>query len=143
MVRGNEVVLTSEVADELVRAATDARKNAYAPYSRFEVGAAVLTEDGRIFSGANVENASYGATMCAERSAIFSAISAGARRINAIAITADYPEPVAPCGICRQVLSEFGRGIKVLMTNTDGAKRVETIENLLPFAFELKKHDDK
>ncbi len=129
--------LPSELVDRLVHAATEARKKAYAPYSRFHVGAALLTDDGRIFSGANVENASYGATMCAERAAIFGAVTAGCRKIEALAIVADYPAPVPPCGICRQVLSEFGRDTQVIMSNTNGDRRVETIETLLPFAFEL------
>ncbi len=132
-----DLELPAQSVDRLLEAAADARKNAYAPYSRFYVGAAVLTEDGRIFSGTNVENASYGATMCAERAAIFSAVSSGARKIEAIAIIADYPTPIPPCGICRQVLSEFGPDIQVVMANTKGEKRITTIATLLPFAFEL------
>jgi cytidine deaminase len=129
--------LPPQMADKLVEVAAQVRRNSYSPYSGFSVGAAVLTEDGRIFSGTNVENASYGATMCAERSAIFSAISAGAKRIEAIAIIADYPKPVPPCGMCRQVLSEVGKGAQVVMANTVGARRIETIETLMPFGFEL------
>jgi cytidine deaminase len=127
-----------QAADELISAAAQARENAYAPYSRFKVGAAVLAEDGRIFTGSNVENASYGATMCAERSAIFGAISAGARKIKALAVIADYPKPVPPCGMCRQVLAEFGSDIDVVMANTAGQKRMENIATLLPLAFELE-----
>jgi len=115
--------------------AIESRDYAYAPYSRFKVGAAVLTEEGKIFTGCNVENASFGATVCAERVAVFKAVSEGYRQIHAIAIAAQSPEPVPPCGECLQVLSEFGPDIDVIMTNTIGGVRQATLKQLMPLAF--------
>ncbi len=135
--KNDSFVLPEGLVDQLLRVAADIRENAYAPYSSFRVGAAVLADDGRIFAGANVENASYGATICAERAAIFSAVSAGVRKIRSIAIIAAYPMPIPPCGMCRQVMSEFGKNIIVIMANTAGDRRVETIDSLLPHAFDL------
>jgi cytidine deaminase len=119
---------------ELVRAAAAVREHAYAPYSRFHVGAAVLTDDGRTFSGANVENASYGLTVCAERAAIFSAVAAGARRILALAVSA---VPAAfPCGACRQVLAEFADpSCPVVVCEGERIECVVTLGELLPCAF--------
>ena len=93
----------------LLQSAKSARDAAYAPYSNFKVGAAVLAGDGRIFTGCNIENASFGASMCAERVAIFAAVAAGQRQIQALAVIADTPQPVIPCGLCLQVLAEFSR----------------------------------
>lgn len=118
----------------LLREALAAREMAYAPYSHFRVGAALLAKDGRIFRGCNVENASYGATNCAERTAIFSAVAAGCKEFAALCVVADSPEPCAPCGICRQVLREF-RVPVVYMANTAGAVKKMTLEELLPFSF--------
>lgn len=120
---------------ELIKLATDARNNAYAPYSKFLVGAALLCDDGSVFTGCNVENASYGLTCCAERTAIFKAVSEGRRKFQAIAIVLDSPDPPAPCGACRQVIFEFGPGIRVLMATTSGNHDVKTISELLPRAF--------
>lgn len=118
--------------DSLVEAAWLARERAYAPYSNFAVGAALLAEDGRIFSGCNVENISYGLTICAERVAIGTAVAAGARSFLALAVVADTAVPVSPCGACRQVMAEFGVP-KVLLANRTG--RLEfTLEELLPRA---------
>lgn len=123
---------------QLIESAKEAREyGSYAPYSKFRVGAAVLTKGGAIYKGGNVENASYGATVCAERVAIFNAISAGEREFSAIAIVGDYPEPLAPCGICRQVISEFGSQIEVIMSNIDGQIAIEPIKALLPRSFKL------
>lgn len=121
---------------KLIEAATEARKKAYAPYSKFQVGAAVLCDDGTIFTGCNVENASYGLTCCAERTAIFKAVSEGHQKFQAIAIVLDSPDPSAPCGACRQVIFEFGPHIDVVMANV-GSKKVDVmkITELIPRAF--------
>lgn len=119
---------------ELIEIAKKARKDAYAPYSHFAVGAAVLTASGKVYSGCNIENASYGLTNCAERTAIFKAVSEGERSLETIALVADTPGPTAPCGACRQVMAEFG--IKnIIMCNTKGEEKVVTLAELLPFAF--------
>jgi cytidine deaminase len=118
--------------DELVAAAWQARESAYAPYSKFAVGAALLTVDGRIFSGCNVENLSYGLTQCAERTAICSAVAAGVRNFAMLAVVADTAVPISPCGACRQVMAEFGVP-RVILANR--AERMEfTLEELLPRA---------
>lgn len=115
----------------LVQAAIRARAGAYAPYSHFTVGAAVLGSSGKTYTGANVENASYGASMCAERCAIFAAVNAGERRIDAIAVTA------TPCGMCRQVLREFAdpEALQVLVVETEDSYRKFTLSELLPESF--------
>lgn len=118
----------------LLAAAVEARKRAYAPYSGFAVGAALLGKSGRTYPGCNVENASYGATICAERTALASAVAAGEREFLAIAVVADTPGPCTPCGICRQVLAEFG-DIPVLMANLRGAREIRTVGELLPASF--------
>lgn len=118
-------------------AARAAQANAYAPYSRFPVGAALLADDGRVFTGANVENASYGLTSCAERSAIAAAVTAGARRFVALAVVGPAPEPPAPCGACRQVLHEFPPAFEVRAYGSTGAELRETTASLLPYAFRL------
>jgi cytidine deaminase len=120
---------------ELVRKAVEARKLAYAPYSHFRVGAALLAKDGRIFTGCNVENASYGLTVCAERVALFKAVSEGAREFLAIAVACGEG-PCAPCGACRQVLYEFAPDLLVIMADGDGKNwcRAKLLE-LLPRGF--------
>jgi cytidine deaminase len=120
--------------EELVKAAISAREQAYVPYSGFKVGAAVQGKSGRIYSGCNIENASYGLSNCAERTAIFKAISEGEQELIAIAVVADTPGPVSPCGACRQVMAEFGIR-NILLTNLNGKQRTVTIEELLPFSF--------
>lgn len=119
----------------LLQAARAARERAYAPYSNFAVGAALLGESGRIYAGCNVENASYGATLCAERTAVGSAVAGGERRFVAIAVVADTSGPCAPCGVCRQVLAEFGAEIQVIMANLQGAVEVRSVQELLPYGF--------
>jgi cytidine deaminase len=130
-------MLDETVRQQLLDQARLAREAAYAPYSRFTVGAAVLTAAGEIFSGANIENASLGATICAERVAIFAAVAAGCRDLTALAVIADTPEPVAPCGLCRQVLAEFSPDCQVIMANTKGRVRLTNLKELLPLAFRL------
>ena len=122
-------------ADELVRLATEARERAYAPYSGFRVGAALLVADGRVYTGCNVENASYGLSMCAERTAVFKAVADGALAFTAVAVVADSAEPPSPCGACRQVLAEFGPATRVIIANLRGARREATVEELLPVSF--------
>jgi len=121
----------------LVAAAKAASAEAYCPYSRFAVGAAVRTADGRVFAGCNVENASYSLAVCAERNAVFHAVASGARDIVAIAIYTPTPAFATPCGACRQVLLEFARNAEVLCV-CDGAERGRfTVTSLLPHGFAL------
>lgn len=121
--------------DQLIHEALEGRKQAHVPYSNFQVGAAVLS-GGKIYRGCNVENASYGLTNCAERTAIFKMVSEGGRKIDAIAIVADTEGPVSPCGACRQVISEFShKDTKVYLTNLQGNTSEWTVAELLPGAF--------
>jgi cytidine deaminase len=120
----------------LVDAAAKARQNAYAPYSHFRVGAAVLTRAGNVHVGCNVENASYGATICAERAALFGMVASGDTAPVAIAVFVDDAEPAMPCGMCRQVISELGKGV-LIVTATPTRVKHSTIEALLPDAFVL------
>jgi cytidine deaminase len=117
-----------------VAAARDARERAYAPYSGFQVGAAVLA-GGTTFTGANVENASYGLSMCAERTAMFHAAAEGARRLDAVAVVASNEDPTWPCGACRQVLYEFGRDVVVVSEGLGGRREERRLADLLPEAF--------
>ena len=122
------------MSDALVRAAEAARRHAHAPYSRYHVGAAVEADDGSIYAGCNVENASYGLTICAERAAVCAAVAAGARKIRRAVVITDSDPPGAPCGACRQVLAEFGLDMRV--TAIGPARRQEwTLRELLPDAF--------
>lgn len=119
----------------LVQLAAEAMENAYAPYSNFRVGAALLTKNGKVYTGCNIENASYGATNCAERTAIFKAVSEGEREFEAIAIIADTDKFAYPCGICRQVMLEFSRDLKLYVSNRNGEYKEYTIDELLPGGF--------
>ena len=119
----------------LCRAASAARRHAYAPYSKFRVGAALLGEDGRVFTGANVENASYGLSLCAERGAVAAATAAGVRRFTAIAIASDGARPATPCGQCRQVLAEFPPSFPVLCFTPRGGQVQSDVRALLPMGF--------
>lgn len=120
---------------DLAERARQVQALAYAPYSQFPVGAALLSSDGRVFVGANVENASYGLTVCAERTAVFSAVLAGARKIQAIAICTNLSPPAAPCGMCRQTLAEFAEEAEVVLLSPQGPARRTKLSTLLPFAF--------
>ncbi len=120
----------------LYKRAADVLKNAYAPYSGFSVGAAVLVSDGSVFTGVNVENSSYGSTICAERSAISAAITEGKREFEAIAI-ASSGGAAYPCGICRQVIFEFGNDIKIITGDNSESLEVNEIQDLLPKGFRL------
>ena len=123
---------------ELIALADGARAMAYVPYSRFHVGAALVDEDGRIFTGANIENASYGATNCAERTAIFKAVSEGSRKIRKLAVVCDQNTPCMPCGICRQVMAEFAApDFELLAASPDGGFKRYTTNEMLPDAFQL------
>lgn len=128
--------------EELLKQATEAQKNAYAPYSKFPVGAAIMTKSGRVFTGCNVENASYSLSNCAERTAVFKAVSAGYTEFTAIAIAVSIEELASPCGACRQVLVEFGLDIDVIMGNNKGQYKVMTSKDLLPYCFTNKQLDD-
>jgi len=124
------------VNDELVRAATAAREHAFAPYSRFRVGAALQSESGAIYKGCNVEGASYGLTVCAERVAIWKAVSEGERRFRAICVVADTADLTPPCGACRQIIWEFCGDIPVILANLTGDRVVYSMAELLPRPFD-------
>lgn len=129
--------------DQLIQEAIQARKMAYVPYSKFQVGAAVLS-GGQVYWGCNIENASFGLTNCAERTAIFKAVSEGNHRIEAIAVVADTEGPVSPCGACRQVLAEFcDKDTKIYLTNLQGNTEEWTMDRLLPGAFQAEDMDKK
>jgi cytidine deaminase len=121
--------------DSLVEAAKKARSRAYSPYSGVKIGAAVLASDGKIYTGANIENASYGLSCCAERTAIFKAVSEGAPKIDAIAVVGKSDDFTRPCGACRQVMTEFNPRMKVLRRGLDGFSEDTTAESLLPGRF--------
>lgn len=125
----------------LINKAIASKERAYVPYSEFRVGAAVLTDDGKIYTGCNIENSSYTPTICAERTAIFKAVSEGSLKIKAIAIVADAKDTY-PCGVCRQVLREFGRDAEIIIANSEDDYKTYTLEELLPHSFgpeDLKK----
>ena len=131
---------TSEQLDRLALLAVEAKRHAYVPYLDFKVGAAVLTDDGRMFTGCNIQNLSFGANLCAEHTAVLKAVSEGARKIEAVAVSGPLPDAVTtPCGICRQVIREFALSpeIPVLALNADGSRCVRyTLSELLPHAFD-------
>lgn len=129
----------AEDAQLLLAAAELARENAYAPYSRFAVGAAVLGARGRMYAGCNVENASYGLSICAERTAIFAAVSAGEKKIQGLAVVSGGREPSSPCGACRQVLQEFASSpdLTIVLATTTGQQVQSTLGELFPRPFTL------
>ena len=123
---------------DLIDVAAAVRENAYAPFSNFRVGAALETDDGEVITGCNVESASYGLTVCAERVAIWKAISQGKRKIKHIAVVADTEELTPPCGVCRQIIWEFGGDIPVILANLKGKTEIVRMSELLPRAFDTK-----
>lgn len=124
-----------DIFQELIDKAKEERLKAYAPYSKFKVGSAVLTENNTIFTGCNIENASLGLSICAERVAIFKAISSGYKSIKAIAIICDTEEPCSPCGACRQVMVEFSPEMEVVMVNHQNKIKITKAKELLPGFF--------
>ena len=122
--------------DKLYEEARDARQQAYAPYSGFQVGAALQTSDGRIFTGCNVENRSYGLCICAERTAVARAVAEGYREFVAIAVVTDCSPAALPCGMCRETLNEFARELRVLAANLDGERQLLELRELHPSPFE-------
>ena len=123
--------MATQFAD-LIRAASAVRKQAYAPYSGFTVGAAVQCKSGAVFVGSNVENISYGLSICAERIAVASAVAAGERGVVAIAVIADTSEPIVPCGACRQFLAEFAPELIIVSAMVRGGQKIENLSHLLP-----------
>lgn len=130
--------MTQKSNQNLVNHALEARKNAYAPYSNYAVGSALLLDNGEIITGVNVENSSFGGTVCAERSAVFSAISQGFKKFKAIAVVTESSPPASPCGLCRQVLAEFAPNLLIIMANTKGETVETNLDTLLPMQFRLK-----
>lgn len=128
------LILNDELRARLIEHARAAQRDAYALYSRFRVGAALLAEDGSIYSGFNIENSSYPATVCAERVAMYKAISEGRKAFAAMAVASDSPLPCAPCGVCRQVMMEFAPDMRVLMVGKDSVLERQA-KDLLPFSF--------
>jgi cytidine deaminase len=121
--------------EQLITAAKEVMARAHCPYSGFHVGAALEAEDGAVFAGCNVESASYGGTICAERTALVSAVAAGRRKFSQVVVVSDSPEPVAPCGLCRQLLAEFGLDLKVIAVGGNGKRASWRLSELLPHAF--------
>jgi len=145
------LTITPDLEAKLIAVATEARRRAYVPYSHYAVGAAVLTADGEIHGGCNIENASYGLTSCAERNAIFGLVGTSdapdARRIRAVAVVTAGNDPATPCGACRQVIREFGKDAAIIIANTGGTVFLRTtLDALLPHSFGPEQlespHDD-
>ncbi len=123
----------------LISDARKARKNAYAPYSKFAVGAALLSKKGKVYTGANLENSSFGQTVCAERLALYKAVSEGEKDFKKIAVAAPGEKPVTPCGICREALFEFAPSLQVICSNLKGKVKKYSIKQLLPHPFKFGK----
>jgi cytidine deaminase len=128
--------MTDDERSVLIAAALKARDHAHAPFSRFRVGAALRAKSGRVFAGCNIENATFGLTLCAERVAVFKAISEGEREFDAVAVVADTDRLTPPCGACRQILWEFCPGAEVVLSNLGGKIKVHRVSELLPDAFD-------
>ena len=122
----------------IVKAAQKAKRNSYSPYSKFRIGAAVLTQSGKIFTGCNIENSSFSLTICAERTALFKAISESQKKFKVIAIASDKNEFITPCGACRQVLLELAGNIDVILVNGKGKSKTTKLATLLPMPFDGK-----
>jgi cytidine deaminase len=122
---------------KLIQEAKKARGNAYAPYSKFKVGAALLTKKGKVYTGANVENSSYGLSMCAERVALFGAVSSGEKEFSKLVIVADTKKPITPCGACRQILLEFCDDLEIISATVKGKVKRFTLKELYPFPFKV------
>ncbi len=132
--------MNKTIRKELIQRAVDAKRTSYSPYSKFRVGASLLTSDGEIFSGCNVENASYGLAICAERNAIFQAAFAGKRKIVAVAVTSDEQSFLTPCGACRQVISEFADGdAEIILITSNGKTKSLKFEKIFPTPPALEK----
>lgn len=127
--------LDRKTKENLLEQANKAKKNAYVPYSNFPVGAALLTKEGKVYTGCNIENASYGASNCAERTTFFKAISEGEKNFIAMAIVSDHPGFTFPCGICRQVIQEFSKDLPIVLQNAQGEIKTLSIKELLPYPF--------
>ncbi|MBD3218492.1 MAG: cytidine deaminase [candidate division Zixibacteria bacterium] len=128
----------SSLEEKALEKAKAAMENSYSPYSKFRVGAAIISTDDRIFAATNVENRSYGLTVCAERAAIFSAVAKGVRKIKYLALVSDSEKCITPCGACLQVISEFANDLKIESVNKNGQKETFTLKQLLPRSFKLK-----
>jgi len=129
--------------NEVINKAIEAMENAYAPYSKFKVGAALLTKSGKIYTGCNIENSSYGASVCAERVAIFKAVSEGEHDFELLVVATKTEEPSPPCGICRQVISEFSNDLPIMLVNDKGSIIETNINKLLPFPFLKERLDGR
>jgi cytidine deaminase len=129
--------------EELITRARQAQQNAYAPFSHFKVGAALLTDTGQIYSGCNVENSTYGATNCAERTAVFMAVCDGARSFQKIVVVTDSEDPVMPCGICRNVMFEFSPNMEIIAVGASGKTERIQLSALFPKGFRLEKKQEK
>lgn len=129
---------------DLMKAAISSKQKSYSPYSKFRVGAALLSEDGKVYEGANIENASYGLTICAERTAAFEAVLNGEKHFKAIAIASDLDDYISPCGACRQVLAELcGLDIDVIMMKSEDDYKTIKLKELLPYSFDKEDLDSK
>ncbi|KLO21420.1 MULTISPECIES: cytidine deaminase [unclassified Marinitoga] len=134
--------IKQDILDLLYEKAKDSMQNSYSPYSKFKVGAALITKSGKVYTGTNVENASYGLSMCAERIAIFKAVSEGETDFEALVVIGDTDSPISPCGACRQVIAEFGVD-EIILTNLKREFKVMGVEEILPYGFSGEELDDK